>query len=1466
MLATADVAIATMESPAILLDPVPPPDGSAGPNCSLASLRRLAWAKSRESTWQGTQKAQTYGSPQSPPHEPPPESSESNGDPKTTSEKPGLAPNKITCWLDQCRTPLAVSLDDQSVPASRGAAKNGCSFEDDLSLGAEADHLQSIHKKTGPCSSLAADQKRSQYKEKGRSMNSTGSGKSSTVSSVSELLDLYEEDPEEILLNLGFGRDEPDMSSKIPSRFFNSSSAARGIDIKVYLGAQLQRMEVENPNYALTSRFRQIEVLTTVANQFIQLYGHVSGQPVQNVGSGGSDQGGGGGGGEVAKEQLSAPSSLFQRNKSAQNVADRLKKSLSKHNLLTASSGTSGRPADKAPPDPALALPDGHDGDADKHVRKKDSCSLATVTEEGGGGGEGDKEQHLGSEKDGSQNGGGSEPESADPAAANRSADDTRAPEKALAPPLLAQLRTETADSFDMEEIQSNEDEALLSRTSKSSADLLRTVSQQSDSSGFAEETSSSSVDAANLKVQESSDSCDSETTVTSHPSQDVATPVALNQPAFDLPDARAEESSAACEDDASSQEREEHQKHENSEPVPQYKAHQLPKNLAAAEEGPPLPEEEKAFRDDAQKDPPPSEVSPSVPQPSNPPDLKPPSSNPLLSNAPTLEPLSSDPPPSNPATLEPLSLDPPPSDPQPSDPPSSNPPLDPLSLDPTPSDPQPSNPPNLKPPSSNPPLERQSLDLPLSDPHPSDPQPSNPPNLKPASSNPPPSNAPTLQPLSSDPPPFNPPPSNPASLEPPSLDPPPSNPQPSDPPSSNLPSRSPSSDRLPSDHSVGLQMDHPYRLPACDSPVLSALSRVKQRLGDSSGPRLSRRRHRGGLPMQRSSSLPSSLLSPSRVVSSVTVQLGPGRVFCSQPRYAFRYIQEPDADPEATDSPARTSALAMEDPSKSGAPPKAAPRPPMRSSRSLRCASPPTEWPWISQSVPDLSSTQELFGHYRQGGTPVPAPDIVFSPSLSSRPETPMSAPPVNPSLLYPTPPHPYTSLPNLLQPYPNNFMFNPPHLATPSHYASLWNLPTGTTPMHHYHMAYHSVPHSPPYLGYHGYDPSPFPPLAPDHVTHRGGAPPGPAFLPGRGPHPAHNLAPSSHPGPHLGPYPSPHLAPSSHPGPHLGPYPGPNLAPSSHLGPHLGPYPGPNLAPSSHLGPHLGPYLGVGPGPYLGPHLAHNPHPGLGSALGPGYGPHLGLGPGSGQVLSTTEMQLRRVLHDIRGTVHSLNQSADTSSDAVPEASCRQALEQLRQKRRSLSEFRAQMSELELAVVRQQALVYKHLSPADRLEVEQLECLRSAVRDELLELEQQLEDKLMDLTMQHACKDVGGDEASASSALRAVQPVSELLREQFLLQSELSYDQPATAAASSPATVPGPCRPAVYRASINITPAPPPRPQRQQNQDRDGAEEEPPEEEGLDAGGSDCLRRLIAEMGESMTQEVLNELLVAPGANHV
>lgn len=52
----------------------------------------------------------------------------------------------------------------------------------------------------------------------------------------------------EILLDLGFGADEPDICTQIPARFLGGSSAARGINIRVFLEAQKQRMDIENPN------------------------------------------------------------------------------------------------------------------------------------------------------------------------------------------------------------------------------------------------------------------------------------------------------------------------------------------------------------------------------------------------------------------------------------------------------------------------------------------------------------------------------------------------------------------------------------------------------------------------------------------------------------------------------------------------------------------------------------------------------------------------------------------------------------------------------------------------------------------------------------------------------------------------------------------------------------------------------------------------------------------------------------------------------------------------------------------------------------------------------------------------------------------------------------------------------------------------------------------------------------------
>lgn len=52
----------------------------------------------------------------------------------------------------------------------------------------------------------------------------------------------------EVLLDLGFGADEPDICTQIPARFLGCGSAARGIDIRVFLEAQKQRMDIENPD------------------------------------------------------------------------------------------------------------------------------------------------------------------------------------------------------------------------------------------------------------------------------------------------------------------------------------------------------------------------------------------------------------------------------------------------------------------------------------------------------------------------------------------------------------------------------------------------------------------------------------------------------------------------------------------------------------------------------------------------------------------------------------------------------------------------------------------------------------------------------------------------------------------------------------------------------------------------------------------------------------------------------------------------------------------------------------------------------------------------------------------------------------------------------------------------------------------------------------------------------------------
>ncbi|XP_038607030.1 protein ITPRID2 isoform X1 [Tachyglossus aculeatus] len=563
-----------------------PPGAAAGADqldWPGASQRRKAWAKSRES-WQETEDLSTEATQDDDDHHHQEEEEDPHGGKLLPAAEGGNIPNeKIAIWLKDCRTPLGASLDEQNNPALKGVhLKNGGSFEDDLSLGAEANHLHEDDAQTETCRSMLAKEKRLQFHQKARSMNSTGSGKSSgTVSSVSELLELYEEDPEEILYNLGFGRDEPDIASKIPSRFFSSSSFARGIDIKVFLSAQMQRMEVENPNFALTSRFRQIEVLTTVANAFSSLYSQVSGTPLQRIGSVSS---------VASNKETDSPPPLTRSN-----TASRLMKTLSKLNLYGNQQGGENCPSSGDEKGKITTSPGTEESEVkneqklQKLFKKKDLPSvLATVKEEVSGnpanmdtcnaaklsdelnsnvnqGAEGAEDKEI-IESQSWEN--KPSEESALASSSDFSGDfnmstnsepennseilyvQTSTPDKEQCIPIpnpsIRNIITQQKDSFEMEEVQSTEGEAPhipathpLGLAKSRKDQLLRTASQHSDSSGFAEDTSADCLSLNHLQVHEplqamgsSADSCDSEITVTSL-GEGLATPTASGQPYF---------------------------------------------------------------------------------------------------------------------------------------------------------------------------------------------------------------------------------------------------------------------------------------------------------------------------------------------------------------------------------------------------------------------------------------------------------------------------------------------------------------------------------------------------------------------------------------------------------------------------------------------------------------------------------------------------------------------------------------------------------------------------------------------------------------------------------------------------------------------------------------------------------------------------------------------------------------------
>lgn len=121
-----------------------------------------------------------------------------------------------------------------------------------------------------------------------------------------------------------------------------------------------------------------------------------------------------------------------------------------------------------------------------------------------------------------------------------------------------------------------------------------------------------------------------------------------------------------------------------------------------------------------------------------------------------------------------------------------------------------------------------------------------------------------------------------------------------------------------------------------------------------------------------------------------------------------------------------------------------------------------------------------------------------------------------------------------------------------------------------------------------------------------------------------------------------------------------------------------------------------------------------------------------------------------------------------------------------RRSLNLFRTQMMDLELAMLRQQTMVYHHMTEEERYEVDQLQSLRNSVRMELEDLEMQLEERLLGLEEQLRARHIPSPFRSAAlmgmygsrsadnllcpSPLNVMEPVTELMREQSYLKSEL------------------------------------------------------------------------------------------------
>ncbi|XP_058635127.1 protein TESPA1 isoform X2 [Onychostoma macrolepis] len=240
----------------------------------------------------------------------------------------GCSAGKIETWLQGC--------GNEANPAKNshltiGPLRTGISFEDDLSLGAEATALYAA---SGAQQFSTPQQKLNlPLFSMGQSFASSAFSTTTnrTASSVSEVLQMRAEDAEETLFQLGFGCEEPQVTARIPVRFFNFPSQLRGINFRLFLESQLARIRQEDPCLSLASRFRQVEALTAMANAFYSLYSHVSRTPLQ----------------KLAPPQLTFTSPIVERTMSRTSVrseprspVERLKDTISKMCLYTGSRGS----------------------------------------------------------------------------------------------------------------------------------------------------------------------------------------------------------------------------------------------------------------------------------------------------------------------------------------------------------------------------------------------------------------------------------------------------------------------------------------------------------------------------------------------------------------------------------------------------------------------------------------------------------------------------------------------------------------------------------------------------------------------------------------------------------------------------------------------------------------------------------------------------------------------------------------------------------------------------------------------------------------------------------------------------------------------------------------------------------------------------------------------------------------------